>query len=523
MVERVSGYDGVELVVGEHEDATGPALVTLEAHGRAAPRRRAAAVRARAAGSSSGSSCSSTGGCWCRGPRPRWSRCARVDEAVRLGLRRGAADPWAADGDERGRRRPRHRVGGAGARARERAARRRGVGGRRERRRARGRARERRRGRAARSRPGCASPPARGSTRSRPSCAARCACSSPTRRTSPSTRSRRCRRRCIDWEPYGALVSGPSGLEAIEEIVADAPEWLADDAVLVCELAPHQADTAVELARAAGFAEVEVHPDLTGRDRVLVARTRPTTPWPTGVGSRRGRRARRRRDAGPLPRARRRGEGPSAPAGRRPRAPALRRAGPARLPGLRHRRRRDLGVRRRRAHPARRPRRRPDGGRASRGASQSSFASSSRPRATSAVLLDLGERAPRRRRRARAPRRPSRRPAAPRTGTTIADERGPVRQVTSVGRGRRSSASRFRRTRSRSKSRGGSDTMFSDTGTAASTCAYDMPPSIAANSSPQRKSHDAAPASRAKASGSAIAPRLNVMSDGETKSATSAP
>src|SRR5204863_648013 len=66
---------------------------------------------------------------------------------------------------------------------------------------------------------------------------------------------------------------------------------------------------------------------------------------------------------------------------------------------------------------------------------------------------------------------------------------------------------------------GGSDTMFSDSGTAARTWEYDMPPSIAANSSPQRNSHDAASASRAKVSGSAIGPRLKVRSAGTSKSA----
>jgi len=45
--------------------------------------------------------------------------------------------------------------------------------------------------------------------------------------------------------------------------------------------------------------------------------------------------------------------------------------------------------------------------------------------------------------------------------------------------------------------------MFVDCGTAAWTCAYDMPTSIAANSSPHKKTHDSAFASRANASGSA--------------------
>ena len=62
--------------------------------------------------------------------------------------------------------------------------------------------------------------------------------------------------------------------------------------------------------------------------------------------------------------------------------------------------------------------------------------------------------------------------------------------------------------------------MLADSATAARTLAYDIPPSIVANSSPQRNSHDAAFASRAKASGSAISPRLNVRSVGLSNSAT---
>jgi release factor glutamine methyltransferase len=75
-----------------------------------------------------------------------------------------------------------------------------------------------------------------------------------------------------DWEPTGALVSGPTGLEAFEVLVAAAPEWLDPKGTLVLELAPHQAGPVTELARAAGFVDVEVHEDLAGRDRVLVAR-----------------------------------------------------------------------------------------------------------------------------------------------------------------------------------------------------------------------------------------------------------
>jgi len=73
------------------------------------------------------------------------------------------------------------------------------------------------------------------------------------------------------YEPTKALVSGPTGLECLEVIVRDAPEWLASDGVLVCEHAPHQADALRELAHAAGFTRVDVRADLTRRDRVLVA------------------------------------------------------------------------------------------------------------------------------------------------------------------------------------------------------------------------------------------------------------
>jgi release factor glutamine methyltransferase len=74
------------------------------------------------------------------------------------------------------------------------------------------------------------------------------------------------------WEPLEALVSGPTGLEAIERIVAEAPLWLAHPGSLLVEIAPHQAAEAEALARAAGFGSAAVWPDLTGRDRILLAR-----------------------------------------------------------------------------------------------------------------------------------------------------------------------------------------------------------------------------------------------------------
>jgi release factor glutamine methyltransferase len=75
-----------------------------------------------------------------------------------------------------------------------------------------------------------------------------------------------------EWEPRPALVAGPTGTEAIAEIVNGAVAWLAPAGAAVVEIAPHQAGEASALARDAGFADVDVRPDLSGRARVLVAR-----------------------------------------------------------------------------------------------------------------------------------------------------------------------------------------------------------------------------------------------------------
>ena len=80
-------------------------------------------------------------------------------------------------------------------------------------------------------------------------------------------------REVVDWEPRDALVSGPTGTEALEPIIDSARDWLDPSAAsLVTELAPHQAGAMRDRARAAGFAEVMIRTDLTGRDRVLIAR-----------------------------------------------------------------------------------------------------------------------------------------------------------------------------------------------------------------------------------------------------------
>ncbi len=77
-----------------------------------------------------------------------------------------------------------------------------------------------------------------------------------------------------EWEPVGALRAGPTGLEDINAILVGATDWLCDGGYLVIEIAPHQSGEARGLAREAGFptAGIDVHRDLAGQDRVLVAR-----------------------------------------------------------------------------------------------------------------------------------------------------------------------------------------------------------------------------------------------------------
>ena len=63
------------------------------------------------------------------------------------------------------------------------------------------------------------------------------------------------------YEPREALVAGPTGLEAIEALVAQVPRGTA----LALEHAPHQAPAVRELLRGA-----ETRPDLAGRDRATL-------------------------------------------------------------------------------------------------------------------------------------------------------------------------------------------------------------------------------------------------------------
>ena len=75
-----------------------------------------------------------------------------------------------------------------------------------------------------------------------------------------------------DWEPAVALWSGPTGREAVEQVVGGASQWLRPDGALIMEVASHRAQESAALVSGAGFGEVRLERDLAGLERVVMAR-----------------------------------------------------------------------------------------------------------------------------------------------------------------------------------------------------------------------------------------------------------
>jgi release factor glutamine methyltransferase len=73
------------------------------------------------------------------------------------------------------------------------------------------------------------------------------------------------------FEPRGALVAGPTGLEAIESLLDAVSREPRPDAIAL-EVGQGQAARVIELVREAGFADVDSRCDLAGIERVVVGR-----------------------------------------------------------------------------------------------------------------------------------------------------------------------------------------------------------------------------------------------------------
>jgi release factor glutamine methyltransferase len=75
-----------------------------------------------------------------------------------------------------------------------------------------------------------------------------------------------------EWEPPSALLAGPDGLDDIRLLVAGAPAHLAPGGWLVLEIGADQGAAVRELLVDSGYADVEVRPDLAGRDRIVLGK-----------------------------------------------------------------------------------------------------------------------------------------------------------------------------------------------------------------------------------------------------------
>lgn len=76
----------------------------------------------------------------------------------------------------------------------------------------------------------------------------------------------------LEWEPAGALFAGADGLDDIRVLVAGAPDHLTPDGHLVLEIGADQGQAVFDLFDAHGYRDRAIRPDLSGRDRVAVAR-----------------------------------------------------------------------------------------------------------------------------------------------------------------------------------------------------------------------------------------------------------
>ncbi len=76
----------------------------------------------------------------------------------------------------------------------------------------------------------------------------------------------------LGFEPEGALVSGPTGLEAVERIVREAPDHLEPGGWVLIEVGDTQAGAAEALLGEAGLVDVAHRDDLAGVARVVGGR-----------------------------------------------------------------------------------------------------------------------------------------------------------------------------------------------------------------------------------------------------------
>ncbi|MFO1203663.1 MAG: peptide chain release factor N(5)-glutamine methyltransferase [Tabrizicola sp.] len=80
-----------------------------------------------------------------------------------------------------------------------------------------------------------------------------------------------------DWEPHLALTTGGDGLEPYRIIARGASARLMPGGRLLVEIGPTQGKAVAALFAKAGLGQIQVLPDMDGRDRVVAA-VKPGTP-----------------------------------------------------------------------------------------------------------------------------------------------------------------------------------------------------------------------------------------------------
>ena len=78
----------------------------------------------------------------------------------------------------------------------------------------------------------------------------------------------------VNYEPDVALFAPERGTSVVERISKEAPAWLRRDGWLVLEIGATQGDAVRTILERAGFADVTIEADLTGKDRIAEGR------WP---------------------------------------------------------------------------------------------------------------------------------------------------------------------------------------------------------------------------------------------------
>jgi release factor glutamine methyltransferase len=74
----------------------------------------------------------------------------------------------------------------------------------------------------------------------------------------------------LPWEPQKALRSGDEGLDDINRIINEAPQYMALDGWIFLEHGFDQGDQVRALLKEAGFSSIQTSQDLSGHDRVSI-------------------------------------------------------------------------------------------------------------------------------------------------------------------------------------------------------------------------------------------------------------